>query len=279
MAKPRKTTTKRKRTTPVRSRSQSVRSLRRNAASQRFNRLAIPLALSLCLLIGIGFIGLLGYKSATASSFFKVRSVEVNGVERSQSDDIRRIVTSGAEPTGVWHADLAEIRAKIEKLPFVKTAAVSMALPAGIRVNVVERVPVAIVKLAGGDYLVDSEGVVLAPAAKIEAAMPFVLKGWDESKTDKANPDNLARLKLYKKMLDEWKGIGIADRVREVNLADLRDPAAVIEDTGRTIAITVAKDNLAKSLKSAIEAVAGKGEKIRSVNSGGVYPVIEYMGN
>ena len=54
---------------------------------------------------------------------------------------------------------------------------------------------------------------------------------------------------------------------------------AVIEDTGRTIAITVAKDNLAKSLKSAIEAVAGKGEKIRSVNSGGVYPVIEYMGN
>ncbi|HRA40441.1 MAG TPA: FtsQ-type POTRA domain-containing protein [Pyrinomonadaceae bacterium] len=279
MAKPRKTTTKRKRTTPVRSRSQSVRSLRRNAASQRFNRLAIPLALSLCLLIGIGFIGLLGYKSATASSFFKVRSVEVNGVERSQSDDIRRIVTSGAEPTGVWHADLAEIRAKIEKLPFVKTAAVSMALPAGIRVNVVERVPVAIVKLAGGDYLVDSEGVVLAPAAKIEASIPFVLRGWDESKTDKANPDNLARLKLYKKMLDEWKGIGIADRVREVNLADLRDPAAVIEDTGRTIAITVAKDNLAKSLKSAIEAVAGKGEKIRSVNSGGVYPVIEYMGN
>ena len=279
MAKPRKTTTKRKRTTPVRSRSQSVRSLRRNAASQRFNRLAIPLALSLCLLIGIGFIGLLGYKSATASSFFKVRSVEVNGVERSQSDDIRRIVTSGAEPTGVWHADLAEIRAKIEKLPFVKAAAVSMALPAGIRVNVVERVPVAIVKLAGGDYLVDSEGVVLAPAAKIEASIPFVLRGWDESKTDKANPDNLARLKLYKKMLDEWKGIGIADRVREVNLADLRDPAAVIEDTGRTIAITVAKDNLAKSLKSAIEAVAGKGEKIRSVNSGGVYPVIEYMGN
>ena len=279
MAKPRKTTTKRKRTTPLSSRSQSVRSLRRNAASQRFNRLAIPLALSLCLLIGIGFIGLLGYKSATASSFFKVRSVEVNGVERSQGDDIRRIVTSGAEPTGVWHADLAEIRAKIEKLPFVKAAAVSMALPAGIRVNVVERVPVAIVKLAGGDYLVDSEGVVLAPAAKIEAAMPFVLKGWDESKTDKANPDNLARLKLYKKMLDEWKGIGIADRVREVNLADLRDPAAVIEDTGRTIAITVAKDNLAKSLKSAIEAVAGKGEKIRSVNSGGVYPVIEYMGN
>ena len=279
MAKPRKTTTKRKRTTPVRSRSQSVRSLRRNAASQRFNRLAIPLALSLCLLIGIGFIGLLGYKSATASSFFKVRSVEVNGVERSQGDDIRRIVTSGAEPTGVWHADLAEIRAKIEKLPFVKAAAVSMALPAGIRVNVVERVPVAIVKLAGGDYLVDSEGVVLAPAAKIEASIPFVLRGWDESKTDKANPDNLARLKLYKKMLDEWKGIGIADRVREVNLADLRDPAAVIEDTGRTIAITVAKDNLAKSLKSAIEAVAGKGEKIRSVNSGGVYPVIEYMGN
>ncbi len=279
MAKAKKSTSKRKKSTTVRSRSQSVRSMRRNAATQRFSRIAVPLALSLCLLAAIGFISLLGYKSATASPFFKVRDVEIRGVERAAVDDIRRIITSGAEPTGVWHADLAEIRAKIEKLPFVKTAAVSMALPAGIRVNVIERVPVAIVRLAGGDYLVDGDGVVLAPSSKAEGSMPFVMRGWDEAKTDKAGPDNLARLKLYKKMLDEWKGIGIADRVKEVNLADLHDPAAVIEDTGRPIAVTVAKENLAKSLKSAIEAVAGKGEKIRSVNSGGVYPVIEYLGN
>ena len=30
---------------------------------------------------------------------------------------------------------------------------------------------------------------------------------------------------------------------------------------------------------SAIEAVAGKGEKVKAVNSGGVFPVLEYLGN
>jgi len=234
--------------------------------------------ISLCLLGGIGFIAAMGYRSVTASDFFGVRAVDVRGAERAPVDDIRRIVTANTEKTGVWHADLPAIREKIEKLPFVKTASVSMSLPAGIRVNVIERVPQAVVRLGGGDFLVDGEGVVLAKVTKPEETMPFVIRGWDESKNEKAGPDNLARLKLYRKMLDEWRGVGVADRVKEVNLTDMRDPAAVIEDSGRQIAVTVAKDNLGKSLKSAIEAVAGKGEKVKSVNAGGVYPVLEYMG-
>ena len=51
---------------------------------------------------------------------------------------------------GVWNADLADIRAKIEKFPFVKTAAVSMVLPSGIRVNITERIPAAVVHFSPG---------------------------------------------------------------------------------------------------------------------------------
>lgn len=260
------------------SRSQSVRRMRSNAAAQRFGRVAVPLFISLCLLGGIGFIAAMGYRTATASDFFGVRTVDIRGTDRASVDDIRRIVTANTEKTGVWNADLPAIREKIEKLPFVKAAAVSMALPAGIRVNVVERIPQAVVRLNGGDYMVDGEGVVLAPASKPEPAIPFVIRGWDESKSEKAIPENLARLKLYRKMLDEWNGVGIADRVKEVNLADLNDPTAIIVDSGRQIPVSVAKNNLGKSLKSAIEAVAGKGEKVKAVNSGGVYPVLEYLG-
>lgn len=260
------------------SRSQSVRRMRSNAAAQRLGRVVVPLFISLCLLGGIGFIAAMGYRTATASDFFGVRTVDIRGTDRSPVEDIRRIVTTNTEKSGVWNADLPAIREKIEKLPFVKAAAVSMALPAGIRVNVVERIPQAIVRLNGGDFLVDGEGVILAPASKPEPAIPFVIRGWDESKSEKAMPENLARLKLYRKMLDEWNGVGIADRVKEVNLADLNDPTAIIVDSGRQIPVAVAKNNLGKSLKSAIEAVAGKGEKVKAVNSGGVYPVLEYLG-
>ncbi len=78
-------------------------------------------------------------------------------------------------------------------------------------------------------------------------------------------------------MLDEWKQFDLISRVKEVNLANPRDPVAVVEDSGRQIAVTLAKDKLGNSLKTAIEALSGKGAKIKSVDAGGVYPVIKYL--
>lgn len=279
MAKAKKPTAKRKSSARTRSRSQSVRSMRKEAAARKYGRLMVPIVVAVCLLAGIAFFGTMGYRTAANSAFFAVRNVDVRGIDRAPGDDIRKIVLSSTEKTGVWQADLPAIRERIEKMPFVKTAAVSMSLPSGIRVNVIERVPVAIVRLSGGDYLVDNEGVILAAAAKPEPTIPFVMRGWDEAKTEKAPAENVARVKLYKKMLDEWRDLGLADRVKEVNLADMRDPQAVVVDSGRPINVTLARDNLAKSLRSAIEAVAGKGEKVRAVNAEGISPVLEYLGN
>lgn len=219
----------------------------------------------------------MGYRTAIASDFFNVRRIDVRGIERVNPEDVKRIVSANTEKTGVWRADLGEIREKLEKLPFVKTAAVSMVLPVGIRVNITERIPAAVVKLSSGESLVDVEGNMLVAVTKPEPAFPFAMRGWDESKTEKAMTDNLARIKLYKRMLEEWRDYGILERVKEVDLKDLKDPNATIEDSGRMIAVMLAKDSLGKSLKSAVEAVAGKGERVKSVNAGGVSPVLEYL--
>ena len=80
-------------------------------------------------------------------------------------------------------------------------------------------------------------------------------------------------------MMTDWNEFQLAKRVKEVNLADMQEPRAIIEDSGSNIPVTLAKDNFAKSLKAAIEAVVGKGQKIKSVDSSGVYPQIEYMGD
>ncbi|MCO5334208.1 MAG: hypothetical protein M9893_09405 [Pyrinomonadaceae bacterium] len=42
--------------------------------------------------------------------------------------------------------------------------------------------------------------------------------GWDEAKTQDALKDNLARLKAYDKLRDWWSDMGIAGRVKEVDL-------------------------------------------------------------
>lgn len=277
MAKAKKSTVRTTRATSARKRTTAASSSRRGTASD-YSRFVMPLLIGVILLAGIGFFGLMGYRTAIASEFFNVRRVEVRGNDRVNVEDVKRIVTANTEKTGVWRADLSEIREKVEKLSFVKTASVSMVLPVGIRVNIIERVPAAVVKLSYGDSLVDVEGNVLVPVTKAEPAFPFIMRGWDETKTEKAMTDNLARLKLYKKMLDEWKDYGLAERVKEVDLKDIKDPHASIEDSGRTIAVLLAKDKLGTSLKSAIESVAGKGERVKSVNAIGVSPVLEYLG-
>ncbi|MEQ1646562.1 MAG: FtsQ-type POTRA domain-containing protein, partial [Pyrinomonadaceae bacterium] len=269
------TTKARASSTKVRARKTSSR-VRRDAALDGVTRFGLPLLISAVLIVGIAVVGTTFYSGATSSDFFNVRAIDIRGIERTPMEDVKRVVSSEAEKPGVWNADLGEIKAKIEKFPFVKTVAVSRMLPAGIRVDVVEREPAAVVRLNSGDYLVDTEAVVLAKAPATEKKFPVVLQGWDESKTVTAMPDNIARLKLYQKMLDEWKQFDLVSRVKEVNLQNARDPIVTIEDSGRAITVSLAKDNLGKSLRAAIEAVNGKGTRVRSVNAEGVSPVLAY---
>ena len=277
MAKKKKTTT-RSRTATARSRTPRRSSrVSKSRVAESFGRFGLPLMISGVLVVALVVLGFTFYGTATNSEFFKVKSIDVRGNDRTNVEDIKRLVAADVEKPGVWNADLADLRLKIEKFPFVKTASVSRLLPAGIRVDIVERVPAAIVHLRSGDFLIDGEGAILSAATPSEKDFPFVLYGWDEAKTEKAPAENIARLKVYKKMLEEWKPFDLATRVKQVDLTDIREPAAVVEDSGRSISILLAKDSLGKSLKTAIEAVAGKGAKVKSVNAGGVYPVIQYL--
>lgn len=249
----------------------------RDGSQGRFGRYFLPGVLSVGILVALITLTVLGYRTVTASNFFDVRSIDVSGVSRSSGDDIRRIILSQTERSGVWNADLPDLRQKIEKLPFVKYAAVSRVLPNGMKIVVAERVPIAVIKIGSGNFLIDSDGEMLAPP-KTDDSVLITILGWDEAKTERAAKDNQQRIKMFQKMIADWGEFGLAKRVKQVDLADLQEPKAVIEDSGRRIPVTLARDNFAKSLKAALEAVAGKGESVRSVNSGGVYPVIEYVG-
>lgn len=276
MPKKKKTTRSKTGTVSIRGRSASSRR-RSGAATLTLGRYVLPLFLIVIFLGITVYLGIAGFRTATQSSFFDLKAVDIRGTDRTSPDDIKRVVIAAAEKPGVWNADLSDIRAKIEKFPFVKSASVSMLLPDGIRVSVTERIPAAAVRLSYGEYLVDTDGTLLTAVGPKEKDFPIILQGWDESKTEKANPDNLARLKIYRKMLDEWKQFDLASRVKLVDLSNVREPVATVEDSGRAISITLAKENFGKSLKTAIEAVSGKGSRIRSVDAGGVSPVIQYL--
>jgi cell division protein FtsQ len=226
----------------------------------------VPAVLLVSILTCIAAITFLGYRSVTASDFFDVKGIDVRGAVRTSREDLERLAATGTELTGTWRADLAEIKARIERLPFVKNAAVSRVLPDRILVTIEERVPAAIVRLKGGDMLIDAEGRLLAPASGSDTNLPFALLGWDEAKSERADKENAERLKMYVRMLSDWRQFDLASRVKEVDLADLREPRAITEDSGNRVSIALGRDNFTEHLKNGINAIAGKGDIFRGVD-------------
>ena len=234
-----------------------------------FDRLGggiVPIVLSIAILACLGIVFLLTYETIAASNFFRLKNVNITGTDRASSSDIEKIVTANAEKPGVWNADLHVIKQKIENVTFVKTAAVSRRLPSGLNVAVTERVPVAIVRLNGGDFLADAEGVILAPAKAEERQIPFAMVGWSEEKSEKAAKENAERLRMYQKMLAEWKDYDLAKRVQQVDITDVREPKATLEDSGMPVTIMLSRDNFGRHLADGIKAIVGKGSTFEGVN-------------
>ncbi len=259
---------KRKKSTarkPVRKRRTSP--ARRPAArSAETTKLIFMGFISFCILVCLGAMLFLGYRTVTASNFFDVKKIAVVGNDRTSEDEIKTLIKVETEKTGTWDADLDGIKAKVEKMPFVKRAAVSRILPGGISVSIEEKVPVALIRLKTGDFLFDADGNNLAPVGAMETDIPFILTGWNETRSKEADDANKKRMKMYRTMIDEWRAVGLLDRVKAVDMADIREPKAVAEDSGMQVTIAIGKENFAQNLKDGIEAIAGKGETFSGVD-------------
>ena len=84
----------------------------------------------------------------------------------------------------VFSIRTAAIEARLEALPAVADASVSVALPDGLQVRITERRPVVVWSVAGARYLVDAQGsifAVLAPINPTELDVPTVLDTRPES--------------------------------------------------------------------------------------------------
>ncbi len=208
----------------------------------------------------------MGYRTVTASSFFDVKNIEIRGLHRTPKAEIEKIVSQQSARSGAWNADLKQIKDEVEKIKFVKTAVVSRVLPDGLRVSVNERVYRAIVRLGRTDFWADDDAVLVAPAEQGDANPPFVLRGWDETKSEKATKDNQERVKMYLRMLSDWQEFDLSKRVSAVNLADLQAPQAIVPDSGEMVTIYLPKDNFEKRLQKGLEIIVGRGREIESVN-------------
>ncbi|NNK91409.1 MAG: FtsQ-type POTRA domain-containing protein [Acidimicrobiia bacterium] len=101
---------------------------------------------------------------AIQSPLLDVDRVEVTGVHRSSVTATLEAleISPGLPLVAVRSGSIAEA---LESDPWVADAAVRVVWPNRVEVSVAERVPIVVIALNGSDWLVATDGIVLAPAA------------------------------------------------------------------------------------------------------------------
>jgi len=213
----------------------------------------LPAFLKLGLAIVVAVLIFAGYRVAASASFFQVRKVDVQGTSRVAPEEIQALVRKEAEKTGVWKADVHGMVARLERLPWVRTAIVSRVLPDGIRVRISERVPRAVVRTASGRFRwIDEDAVLLGEMLPTDQVPSFFLRGLNEEDAEPARQENRERVQKFLELQRDWNAAGLSERVREVNLIDIRDVRAQLAGDSSQIEVRLGSHDHGKRLQDAL---------------------------
>ena len=231
----------------------------------------VPLALRIGVIAIIALIAFVGYRAAASASFFEVRTVETRGAARASVEDIKNVVRHDVGQTGVWRADLQELSGHLERLPWVRTAVVTRVLPDGIRVRITEREPRAVVRTSAGRFIwVDDDAVYLGEMAPTDQMPAFFLRGWNEDDSNTAQAENRERVAKFLELQRDWTGQGIAERVSEANLLDLRDVRVQLAGNDSQIEVRLGSQDQSTRLGKALAVLDEQRQTARG-------PLISYI--
>jgi cell division protein FtsQ len=138
----------------------------------------------------------------------------------------------------VFFVPIAERRQQLEKIPWVERATVMRLLPDHIRVEVVERKPIAFVRQGNNAVrLVDAAGVLLDMPASVMAERNYsfpVVTGIDPADP---LPARTARMAVYQRLLHDLDAGGqrISEQLSEIDLTDPEDARVLMPEPGGDI--------------------------------------------
>jgi cell division protein FtsQ len=158
-------------------------------------------------------------------------NIEANGLSEVSRADVLPVF---GEDIGknIFFVSLRDRRQQLEQLPWVERATVMRLLPDRIRVQVVERQPVAFVRQGSQIGLVDANGVLLSmpPAMMAQRHYSFpVVTGIKASDSPGARRQRMA---LYQQLIRELDsdGHGISHQISEIDLSNPDDVKVMLPD-------------------------------------------------
>lgn len=137
---------------------------------------AVALALFIANLAGVPAMAQQQAALLASDAGFEVRRVKVTGVERMNELRVyERALAQRDRPMPL--VDLEALRAELLELPWVEDARVSRQLPDSLVIDIVERIPHAVLRKPGRLMLIDPSGAELEPISPANAKDMLVIAG------------------------------------------------------------------------------------------------------
>lgn len=201
-----------------------------NATRRRLRRAASPVrrvAIALCLVIVTGATigGLTWFLLFSPAMLLHPAQVEVSGTRYVSHDEIASVFSADMGRS-VIRVPLEQRLASIEKIPWVRRAAVERVLPNRLNVAIVERAPVAFLSTNAGLKLIDADGVILDRPQGAHFNLPVV--GGLNAATPAA--ERARRLGMFSEFLEGIETVlpGADAGVSEANLSNPDDVQATL---------------------------------------------------
>jgi cell division protein FtsQ len=136
---------------------------------RRLRLAVLGLLASLPLIVG-------GWMWLRDSPLVSVKHVRVVGVHGSSAHQIDAALTAAARHMTTLHVHIGVLRAAVAPFRVVRDLRVSSSFPHGLRIQVIEQPPVAVLDIAGQRTAVAADGVVLGPSL-LGGALPSISGG------------------------------------------------------------------------------------------------------
>lgn len=179
-------------------------------------------------MVAAGFLGYRGFRFllfSPAVEFAGSYQVEITGnqfVGRAAITDL----FSADLGKSILRVPLDARRKEIELIPWIQEATVERTLPDRIRVEVVERTPVAFLRAGNELQLVDASGALLERPLEAKFHFP-VVSGFDESTPLGERKERMALFVDFMKEI-ELAHPGAGEEVSEVDFSDRQDVRAML---------------------------------------------------
>jgi len=96
---------------------------------------------------------------------FILKYIDIKGNSYVSNSDINKLVSKN-KTKSIFNYKIKNIKNNIEKIPFIKTVYISIKIPNKLEIQIIEKVPIALILNNENKFLIDSDGNLLPANSK-----------------------------------------------------------------------------------------------------------------